>query len=96
MFKPQQLGEFDLVPNRLQEGRLSKQSTVLSGLAGLTYKTNFSKYKLILMHIQNGEKRAGKFEQESFITNAATFFSDNLEYTERSISTALITGKAII
>ena len=93
LFKPQQLDEFDLVPNRLQKGRLSKQSTVLSGLAGLTYKTDFSKYKLILMHIQNGEKRAGKFDQESFITNAATFLSDNLEYTERFISNALITGK---
>ena len=92
LFKPQELSEFELVPNRLQKGRLSKQSTVLSALGGLTYKTDFSKYKLVLMHIQNGEKRAGKFEQEAFVTNAAVFFSDNLEYTERSISNALLTG----
>ncbi|GGE36917.1 TonB-dependent receptor [Psychroflexus planctonicus] len=93
LFKPQELDDFELIPNRLQEGRLSKQNTLISGLAGLTYKTDYSKYKLIFMRIQNGEKRAGEFDQESFITNAATFVSENLEYTESSISNVLLSGE---
>lgn len=92
-FKPQELTGFDLLPNRLQEGELSKTSVILSGLAGLTYKTSLSKYKLVLMHIQNGTSTAGDFQQESFVTNAATFQSQNLEYTQKSISNALLTGK---
>lgn len=93
LFKPQELENFELIPNRLQEGRLSTQNTLLSGLAGLTFKTDYSKYKLIFMHIQNGEKRAGKFDQQSFITNAADFVSDNLEYSEKSITNVLLSGE---
>lgn len=95
LFKPQQLFDFELVPNRLQQGRLSEFTRTVSALAGLTYKTDFSKYKLIFMHIQNGVSRAGEFEQQSFITNAAVFFSDNLEYTQRSISNLLLSGSNV-
>ena len=91
--KAEQLDEFELRPNRLQSGTLSKKSSLLTGLAGLTYKTDFSKYKALFMHLQDGEQRAGQYRLELFITNGAEVNSDNLEYTERSLSNVLLTGK---
>lgn len=93
LFKPQSLSENELVPNRLQRGNLAEQSNLISALAGLTFKTDQSKYKLLATRIQEGVSKTGEFRQESFITNAAIFFSDNLEFTERNLTNVLLTGK---
>ncbi|WP_179334243.1 TonB-dependent receptor [Winogradskyella costae] len=92
LFKPQSLSETELVPNRLQKGILSEQNVLISGLAGITYKRDFSKYKVVFTKVQNGTAKTGKFEQESFITNAALFYSDNLEYTEKAVNNLLLSG----
>jgi hypothetical protein len=46
---------FDLFENRTQKGPLGENSILLSGMTGLSYKTNLSKYKFNILHIQNGE-----------------------------------------
>ncbi|MEH1007415.1 TonB-dependent receptor [Winogradskyella sp. ECml5-4] len=92
LFKPQSLSETELVPNRLQKGYLSEENVLISGLAGVTYKRDFSKYKAVFTKVQNGTAKTGKFEQESFITNAALFYSDNLEYTEKTVNNLLLSG----
>ncbi|WP_417875327.1 TonB-dependent receptor domain-containing protein [Winogradskyella sediminis] len=92
LFKPQSLSETELVPNRLQKGYLSEENVLISGLAGVTYKRDFSKYKVVFTKVQNGTAKTGKFEQESFITNAALFYSDNLEYTEKTVNNLLLSG----
>ena len=92
LFKPQSLSETELVPNRLQKGYLSEENVLISGLAGVTYKRDFSKYKVVFTKVQNGTTKTGKFEQESFITNAALFYSDNLEYTEKTVNNLLLSG----
>ncbi|REG89044.1 TonB-dependent receptor [Winogradskyella sediminis] len=92
LFKPQSLSETELVPNRLQKGYLSEENVLISGLAGITYKRDFSKYKAVFTKVQNGTAKTGKFEQESFITNAALFYSDNLEYTEKTVNNLLLSG----
>lgn len=76
-----------------QIGDLSKNEVLLSGLAGITFKTDKSKYKLSFMHIQNGETIAGFLKQTKVFSDAVTIFKDNLEYTQRSISNVLLTGK---
>lgn len=95
LFKPQQLNEFELVPNRLQKGFLSEENVLINGLLGLTYKRDFAKYKILFTRIQNGTTKTGEFEQESFVTNAATFFSDNLEYTQKAVSNLLLSGNHV-
>lgn len=73
------------------------QNNVLIGLqGGLAFKTKLSKYKFTLMHIQNGASKAGKFRlygngdlPESNDVNGT---SDNLEYNQRSLTNALLTG----
>lgn len=80
-----------------QEGELSKQNTLLSGLAGLAYKTLKSKFKLTVMHLQNGETRAGKFlaENDGSAVGQSGYLaiSDNLEYSERRITNVLLQGE---
>lgn len=85
--------QYELRFDRRQRGDLGLNNVLASALAGLSYKTGRSKYKLNLLHIQNGEKRAALFNQRTEISNAIDVKKDNLEYTQRSVSNALISGK---
>jgi TonB-dependent receptor len=59
---------------------------------GTSFKTQKSKYKLNLLHLQNGESTAGLFDQTLNFSDFIDFKKDNLEYTQRSISNGLLTG----
>ncbi|MEL6558904.1 MAG: TonB-dependent receptor [Bacteroidota bacterium] len=80
-----------------QTGSLGRNNVLLGGLAGIAYKTNSSKFKLNLMHLQNGESSAGQFQlidddaaigKSGYLGN-----SDNLEYIERSVTNAFLSGE---
>jgi outer membrane receptor for ferrienterochelin and colicin len=45
------------------------------------------------MHLQNGESRTGKFKETSSIENSFVGSRDNLEYSQRSITSALFNGQ---
>jgi TonB-dependent receptor len=83
---------FELQTDRTQSGDIGTNNVLVSGLLGTSYKTEKSKYKLNLLHLQNGESTAGKFSQTLNFTDFINFSKDNLEYTERSISNALLSG----
>jgi TonB-dependent receptor len=84
---------FELRSDRRQFGDLGQNNVLLSGLAGLTYKTNQSKYNLNVLHIQNGESQAATFNQLTEISNSINVDKDNLEYYQRSITNILFSGK---
>lgn len=78
-------------------GSEGTNNVILNGMLGLTYKTDLSKYKVNLLHIQNGESSAGFYDQtisqdgvggglEPLTKNAIT-------YTERSVTNLLVSGK---
>lgn len=90
--KPEERDVYNLRFDRRQQGDLGANNVLASILTGLSYKTQKSKYKLNLMHIQNGESRAALFDQRTEISNAIDVVKDNLEYTERSISNMLLSG----
>lgn len=96
--RPAESSDYELVPAILQEGALSEYNVLLGGLAGLAYKTQLSKYKLTLMHLQNGEKRAGQFYIEDDPNNSAVgksgyeATSDNLDFSERGLTNILLSG----
>jgi len=76
-----------------QVGDIGKSTVLLSGLAGLAFKTPKNKYKLTFLHIQKGESTAGYLEQQILFTDAVTVFKDNIEYKQSQISNLLLTGK---
>ncbi len=83
----------ELLANRTQRGQLSSNNVIATGLVGTAVKWDNHKIGLSLMRIQNGESRAGEFVRQTFITSDNTIIRDNLEYTERAITNALLTGK---
>ncbi len=75
-------------------GDYGSNSVLLGGIAGIALKKEHAKYRLNFMHLQNGESTAGVF---SFTNNdQGAYFEGiqhNLEYSERSLTNLLISGK---
>lgn len=78
--------------NRIQTGTIGGHNVIASGLFGLTYKTNTSKYKFNGLHIQNGQSTSGSFRQLTRFSDFIDFNKFNLEYNERSISNGMFSG----
>lgn len=84
---------FELDPDRLQDGDIAKNNVLISGLAGLALKTKQSKYRLTFLHIQNGEHTNALFNVQSLAFDDLRGIRDNIEYTQRSITNAQLSGK---
>lgn len=78
----------------LQKGSFGVNNVMLSGMAGLAIKTQKSKYKLNLLHIQNGESKAGIFDYLNADQGAVFLgFQHNLEYSQKSMTNLLLGGE---
>lgn len=90
---------YELIYATTQEGELSENNVLIGALGGLAYKTDNSKIRLTVMHLQNGESRAAKFSinnSEDAVGQSGYFaFSDNLEYNQRSLTNVLLGGKHV-
>lgn len=82
----------ELTDDRAQVGDLGVNNVLLTGLAGISFKGEQSKYKLNVMHIQNGESSASLIDQVNVGVNSNVIKSDVLIYTERSITNLLLNG----
>ncbi|GEQ85143.1 outer membrane protein [Patiriisocius marinistellae] len=84
---------FQLLADRTQNGEAGINNVLISALAGLTLKSEKSKYRFNVLHVQNGESQASIFRQSNFIISSNNIIKDNLIYTQRSITNALLNGK---
>jgi TonB-dependent receptor len=95
--KPREASQTELEPLERQRGDYGVNNVLLGGLAGIALKTDHSKYKLNIMHLQNGESKAGQF---NFInTNLGANFEArqyNLEYSQRGLTSLLLGGTHFI
>ena len=84
----------ELEVREFQIGNYGIHSVLLSGLAGFAIKTQHSKFRLNLIHLQNGESKAGIFDYEGS-DQGSNFegFQHNLEYNQRSLTNVLLDGK---
>ncbi|MBU1014371.1 MAG: TonB-dependent receptor [Bacteroidetes bacterium] len=77
-----------------QEGDYGVKNLLLSGLAGFAIKSQKSKYRINLLHLQSGESQAGIFDYTNSDQGAEfSGFQHNLEYSQRALSNLLIDGK---
>lgn len=92
--------EYELIYANKQTGELGSQNVLIGALGGLALKTKYSKYRLTVMHLQNGESKAGKFTidnngsavgQSGYLS-----FSDNLSYNERGLTNFLLNGNHVL
>lgn len=84
---------YEMDVREYQIGDYGVNNVVLSGLAGIAWKRERSKYKVNFLHSQNGESRAGIFDYEN--TDLGANFEalqHNLEYSERALTNVLVNG----
>ena len=92
------LSNNELVIDRVSAGSEGINNVLLNGLLGLTFKTEKSKYKVNLLHIQNGESTGGFFNQSIAQGGSGSgsgfepLTKDAITYTERSVTNILING----
>jgi TonB-dependent receptor len=88
--------EYELVTATTQDGKIAENNILLGGLAGLALKTKTSKYRLTLMHLQNGEKRSAQFSifdnGEAPGKSGFIGYSNNLEYNQRGLTNLMLNG----
>jgi outer membrane receptor protein involved in Fe transport len=90
---------YELIPANLQIGDIGQQSALVGLLGGVAYKTNLSKIRLNLMHLQSGESSAGDFiirNKEAPGQSGYLGLADILEYNQRSITNIILSGKHVI
>lgn len=85
---------FEMETREYQEGSYGVNNVLISVLGGYAYKTGTSKYSIKAIHLQSGEKKAGVFDYLNS-DQGAIFegIQHNLEYSQRSLSNLLISGK---
>jgi TonB-dependent receptor len=94
---PQDTSDNGLIAALDSRGSEGINNIVLNGMAGIAYKTEKSKFKVNVLHVQNGESTAGFFDQT--ISQDGTggalepLTKNSITYTERSITNLLLTGK---
>ena len=88
---------YTLLGTRRSNGIEGKNNVLLSTLAGLVFKQESAKYKLNILHIQNGESTAGIYNQDIAQAGGGSGFEpikkDALLYTQRSITNILLGGQ---
>jgi outer membrane receptor for ferrienterochelin and colicin len=95
--KPREADQTELEALERQKGDFGVNNVLAGGLAGIALKTANSKYKLNLMHLQNGESKAGEFDFVN--TNLGANFEAkqyNLEYSQRGLTSILLAGSHFI
>ena len=86
--------QFEMDVREYQTGDFGVSNVLLSGLAGFAVKTKNSKVGIDLLHLQNGESKAGIFDYQNADQGAIFYgFQHNLEYNQRSMTNALISGE---
>ncbi len=85
---------YELERREYTHGEYGSNSVLLGGLAGFALKTQRSKYSLNFLHLQNGESKAAIFDY-SGSDQGSNFdaVQHNLEYSQRSITNILLSGK---
>jgi hypothetical protein len=85
---------YEMDVREYQKGNYGVSNVLWSGLAGFAIKTMSSKYRVNLVHLQNGESKAGVFDyQGSDQGSIFEGFQHNLEYGQRSMTNLIISGK---
>ena len=84
---------YEMEVREFQKGNFGVSNVLMSGLAGFAIKTNKSKYRINLMHLQNGESKAGVFDfNGSDQGSVFDALQHNLDYSQRSLTNLLVAG----
>ncbi len=87
---------YDMIHSTIQEGALGERNILIGTLGGLAFKNNYNKIRLTAMHLQSGTSGAGQFsiDNNGLAAGQSGYFatSDQLSYTQRSLTNAMLLG----
>jgi TonB-dependent receptor len=86
------LSETALFRDRTSRGSLATNDVMWTGLIGQSIKVKDSKISLVLFHTQNGTSTAADLVETNYDSNQAVLAKQGLQYTQRSISNANLSG----
>jgi hypothetical protein len=87
-------GIYEMEVREYQIGNIGSNSVLVTGMGGFALKTANSKYKINILHLQNGESSAAVFDYSSTDQGSNFYgFQHNLEYSQRGLTNGLISGK---
>lgn len=76
-----------------QIGDFGVNNVLMTGMAGFAIKTAKSKFSLSVLHLQNGESKAGIFDYLNADQGSVFFgFQHNLEYSQRTLTNIHLEG----
>ena len=91
---PGDKSQVEMQTREYQIGNYGVNNVLISTLGGFSIKTQNSKYSIKLLHLQNGESKAGIFDFINADQGAEFYgFQHNLEYSQKSLSNLFIGGK---
>lgn len=91
--KDNEVSQTSLVRQVERFGNVGKNSVLWSALASGSYKKNGNQLSLMVLNSQSGETTAAKRVNQDFEQNQATLQEDVLAYSQRSLTTGILTGK---
>ncbi|GAB5418222.1 MAG: TonB-dependent receptor [Crocinitomicaceae bacterium] len=83
----------ELEKSRVSTGQQSQHNVLWTALIGQSVKFKRSKIDLSLFHTQNAMSSAAILREENFEDNPATLERTSLEFTQRSVSNANLSGR---
>jgi len=84
--------ETELFRDRTSRGEQTESNVLWTALLGQSIKFGKSKFALTLFHTQNGTSSAANFTERNYDSNQAVLLKQGLQYTQRSVSNANLTG----
>lgn len=85
--------DFEMERREYQIGSYGEENVFINGLAGFAIKTKDAKYRFNIMHLRNGESKAGIFDFYNSDQGALfNGFQHNLDYSQRALTNLIIDG----
>ena len=92
--KQNETSQTELIPFERQTGNYAVNNVILGYLGSIALKSKSDKFRFNILHIQNGESKAGKFFFRNSLQGANWDAQQyNLEFNQRSLTNAFLSGK---
>lgn len=86
----------ELFRDRTSRGEQTQHDVLWTSLLGNSIKFGKSKVSLVLFHTQNGSTSAANLVERNYDSNQAVLVKQGLQYTQRSVSNANLSGTHIL
>ncbi len=92
-FKHSNRNIVNLDKREISIGNIGRNDVLWNVLGGIAIKNNNNKLGFTVIHSQNGIGQAGEFISHNFDETSATLYKNAIDYSQKSVTNLLISGK---